>query len=78
MSTLDLSVSVISILSLGEKSKYWEDEKAQKVIDSLKTTQSNFCPNLSLAEIWEQEKEYYFKYGMSAFDCGYCGLSINK
>ena len=58
-------------------------DKVNEVLDSLLTTYLGFELELSLEEIWEQEKEYYISHGMSAFDCGYCGkknivLIINK
>ncbi len=51
------------------------ESKVEEVMESLQSTQSNFAPNLSIEELWNQEKPYYEKYGMSAFDAGYLGLT---
>jgi len=46
------------------------------IIEMLITTRDNFCEGLTLLEIWEQERPYIIKFGMTAFDCGYCGKRL--
>jgi hypothetical protein len=48
----------------------------EDVINSLKCTQNEFCPNMSLIEIFQQEILYYKNFGRSALDSNYCGKSI--
>lgn len=56
------------------------EKPALEIVRELERTQLNFCPNLSLEQIWEQEKEYYKQHGMGAFDCGYARrkLALNE
>ncbi|MCK9542547.1 MAG: hypothetical protein M0R03_11025 [Novosphingobium sp.] len=37
------------------------------ILQSLKVTQEDFCPEKSLKQILDEEKEYYIQFGMSAF-----------
>ena len=53
------------------------NQTVDDVIESLKVTQFEFCPEKTLLEIFEQENEYYLQHGMSAFDCGYCGKELS-
>lgn len=41
------------------------------IVSQTMITQDNFCPNLTLVEIFKQEIPYYKTKGMNAFDSGY-------
>lgn len=53
-------------------------ERANDVLSSLNETKMTFDLDSSIESIWEQEKEYFIKYGYSAFDAGYLGLINNN
>lgn len=47
--------------------------RANDVIRQLRETKQTFDLDLSLFQLWRQEKPYYIKYGMSSFDAGFAG-----
>jgi len=48
------------------------------VIQALKDDKAGFDLDLSLEELWEQEKPYFKELGMTAFSAGYLGKSLKN
>ena len=46
------------------------------VIQALKDDKAGFDLDLTLEELWEQEKPYFKEFGMTAFSAGYRGKSL--
>ena len=56
-----------------QKTLKCRESMANEVIRQLRETKKSFNLDLSLLQLWQQEKPYYIKYGMSSFDAGYAG-----
>lgn len=52
--------------------------RVKEILVDLASTKAEFAPDKTLPQLWEQEKDYYKKYGCSAFDAGYQGLTSPK
>lgn len=48
-------------------------QKAAEVAKSIINLKVELELSLSLAQLWEQEKPYFFNYGCSSFEAGYTG-----
>jgi len=49
------------------------------ILQDLRKTRERFnLESKSLLEIFEDEKEYYIQFGMSAYDAGYLGKTLKK
>ena len=46
-------------------------QKAAEIAKSIINLKVEFDLNLSLAQLWEQEKTYFLNYGCTSFEAGY-------
>lgn len=56
---------------LSELQKFFTQERSQEILLDLDNTKQNFNLQLTIEELWEQEKLYYIFHGLSSFDLGY-------
>lgn len=54
--------------------QHFNQSEVERILSDLESTKQNFNLQLTIEELWEQEKLYYIFHQKSSFDLGYEGL----